>query len=55
MTQQNTIDILEYIDAIRKSEEQIRERINALIEDGYSVYDIADIMEHSVDWVRERR
>ena len=52
---QEPIDIREHIDAIRKSEEQIREHINALIEDGYSVYDIAEMMKHSVNWVRERR
>ena len=52
MTQQNT---MEHTDAIRESEEQIREHINALIEDGYSVYDIAEITKHSVDWVRGRR
>ena len=45
----------ERINIIRKSEEQIREHINALIEEGYSVYDIAEITKHSVDWVRGRR
>ena len=55
MSQQNTTDILEHIDAIRKSEEQIREHIHALIENGYSIYDIAKTTEHTVDWVRQRR
>ena len=55
MTQQNTQNTTEHVNAIREGEEKIREHINALIEDGYSIYDIAEIMEHSVDWVRGRR
>ena len=54
-TQETTVELEERINIIRKSEEQIREHIHALIENGYSIYDIAKTTEHTVDWVRQRR
>lgn len=32
-----------------------KEHVTALLEEGYSESDIAHVMEHSIEWVREAR
>lgn len=34
---------------------QVHDHVKALLEEGYSEHDVADVMGHSIEWVRKAR